>query len=41
MVMTIEPNTKQWLLIMKETLNKEAFVEMSVTMWAIWYAQQR
>jgi hypothetical protein len=41
MAMTIEPSAKNWLFTMMETLSREAFVEMAVTLWAIWYARRR
>jgi hypothetical protein len=41
MAMTIEPSTKNWLFTMMETLSREAFVEMAVTLWAIWFARLR
>jgi hypothetical protein len=41
MVMTEEPSSKQWLFTMMDSLSHEAFVEMAVTLWAIWYARRR
>jgi hypothetical protein len=41
MAMTIEPSAKNWLFTMMETLSKEVFVEMAVTLWAIWFARLR
>jgi hypothetical protein len=32
MVMTEEPSAKPWLFTMMESLDREAFVEMTVTM---------
>jgi hypothetical protein len=37
MSMTMEPSAKQWIFTMIETLDHSAFVEMVVTLWAIWY----
>jgi hypothetical protein len=41
MSMTLEPSAKNWLFTMMETLSREAFVEMAVTLWAIWFARRR
>jgi hypothetical protein len=38
MSMTEEPSAQNWIFSMMESLDHEAFVEMAVTLWAIWYA---
>jgi ribonuclease HI len=37
----VEPSAKQWIFAMIGSLNHAAFVEMVVTLWAIWYARRR
>jgi hypothetical protein len=37
----VEPSVKQWIFAMIGSLNHAAFVEMVVTLWAIWYARRR
>ena len=36
-----EPNAKQWLFTLMELLPHDKFVNMSVTLWAIWYAGRK
>ena len=36
LVAATEPNAKQWLFSLLETLSHEQFVKMAVTLWAIW-----
>jgi hypothetical protein len=40
MISTEEPSAKNWLFIMMETLSHTEFMEMTVTLWAIWYARR-
>jgi hypothetical protein len=41
MSLTSEPSVKQWIFSMIQSLSHSAFVEMVVTLWAIWYARRR
>jgi hypothetical protein len=41
MSMTEEPSAKQWLFTMIDSLDQSSFVEMTVTLWAIWFARRR
>jgi hypothetical protein len=36
-----EPSAKQWLFLMMESLSKEDFARISVTLWAIWHARRK
>lgn len=36
-----EPNAKQWLFTLMETMSHELFVRLSVTLWAIWAARRK
>ena len=41
MNMIEEPSAKQWIFSLIDTLDHADFVEMVVTLWAIWYARRR
>jgi ribonuclease HI len=41
MTLTEEPSAKQWLFTMMDSLNHDEFIEIVVTLWAIWYARRR
>jgi hypothetical protein len=36
-----DPSAKQWLFAMMETLSRDDFAKVAVTLWAIWYARCR
>jgi hypothetical protein len=36
-----EPSAKQWLFTMMETLKHDEFIQVVVTLWALWYARRR
>jgi ribonuclease HI len=36
-----EPSAKQWIFLMMESLSKEDFARISVTLWAIWHARRK
>lgn len=38
---TTEPSAKQWMFTMINTLSHDAFVKLSVTLWAIWSARRK
>ena len=38
---TTELSAKQWIFSMIQSLDHSSFVEMVVTLWAIWYARRR
>lgn len=37
---TTEPNAKQWLFAMLDSLSLAGFVRLAVTLWAIWWARR-
>jgi ribonuclease HI len=39
--MNEDPSAKQWLFVMMETLSRDDFARVAVTLWAIWYARRR
>ncbi|KQK02952.1 hypothetical protein BRADI_2g04626v3 [Brachypodium distachyon] len=38
---TAEPDAKQWIFVMIESLSKEELTRCFVTLWAIWYARRK
>jgi hypothetical protein len=36
-----DPSPKQWLFAMMETLSRDDFAKVAVTLWAIWFARQK
>jgi hypothetical protein len=36
-----KPSTKQWMFSMRDSLNRDEFMKMVITLWAVLYAQQR
>lgn len=41
LVSTTEPNAKQWLFTLMESLLTDQFVLLSVTLWAIWPVRRK
>ncbi|KAK1602924.1 hypothetical protein QYE76_018047 [Lolium multiflorum] len=41
MVRSTGPSARQWMFLMLETLSKEEFAIMAVTLWAIWFARRK
>ena len=38
---TEEPSAKRWLFSMLETLSKDDFAKLAITLWAIWHARRK
>lgn len=41
LVATAEPNAKNWLFTLMESLSHVMFVKLMVTLWAIWHARRK
>jgi ribonuclease HI len=39
--MNEDPNPKQWLFAMMESLSRDDFARVAVTLWAIWFARRK
>jgi hypothetical protein len=39
--MNEDPYAKQWLFVMMETLSRDDFARVVVTLWSIWYARRK
>jgi hypothetical protein len=35
------PSAKQWLFALMETLSRDNFARVAITLWAIWYARRK
>lgn len=41
LVTITEPNAKQWLFMLMDSLSHDLFVKLSVTLWALWAARRK